>query len=1133
MAAPVNDAYPRKFGKYHLLGPLAQGGMGALYLACAGDRGLERLMVIKTVLPHLADAEYMARFRDEAKIVVNLSHGNVIPVFDAGVTHGEMFLAMDFVEGRDLRAVWNRCAKKQVAFPIDVAVHVVKELCRGLHYAHTLSDLELVHRDVSPPNVLVSFTGEVKLTDFGLASSTLKLEKTAPGIIYGKVAYMSPEQARGEKLDGRSDMYAAGIVLWELLTGRQLFPPGKDQPQDLVARAKNPEAMAPSKRAPRVPSELDTICLRALAADRHERYQNCDEMREALQAWLAKNAPTTDISRISTFMHDLFAEDMVADRAARVEMIAGLRKRALTLPPTDEFRQLVERSTDITIAQDPAVAFAQTGQGVGASQVDAPVRTPGSVGRRSDDLGLPRLDRRKSDDRRARAPSPENPGAATAAALDFGQEEAPVDLLGTIVDNRYRVVELVGEGGMGKVYLAEHVEIGRRVALKVLHPSYGRMPDLVERFRREARAASKIGHPNIVDVTDSGTTPNGSVFFVMEFLEGVELGSIIDREGAIDIHRALRIASQICRALAAAHNVGIIHRDLKPENIFLIARDNTADFVKVLDFGIAKTTEAEAARERKLTSPGMAMGTPEYMAPEQAAGRPADARCDVYALGAILFEMLTGVAPYQGENFMEILTKKATLEPMNPLTLRPEMPEAVAALVLRAMARNPEMRPQSMEAFEYELNKCLFGRGVAVASILGVSTDPVMMANLNPGSGAIALPRAASVPPPVGMERSPSGGLVAAGTQAALAASQAAALVASQAAASTNAGLLGVAAPPQRGSAPSLSMPLSPSVGQPSGSGAWGASAGSGGTPVPGQGSASGAWSGKVVTELMTSENVKVGSGGLAKGVLVAALAVSGAIGTFWAVRHLKQRTAPSAASVVADGQAPQAAIGQNPAATTPAPEAEAAAAKAVPREGRPAPTIDGRANSLRDQDAPAAPEAASTETPDTQPSKTAPSAPSVKVDKRDTDKASAVDSADKPEKGKSEGKRSAKDLIADARDAAQAGDVAKAKRLLAELGKQPGYAGTAKYEEAVALFHASKYEEAQRAARAASQHGFGAEALILEADAQYRMGQYDKAKSNYLAARRKVSSTAKRTDLEVKIGKCNDRLKLPARDGL
>ena len=717
------EHYPRKFGKYHLLAPLAQGGMGALYLAVTGDRGLERMMVIKTVLPHLADAEYVARFRDEAKVVVKLSHGNLIPVFDAGLVGGELFLAMDFVEGRDLRAVWNRCAKKQVAFPIDVAVYIVKELCRGLAYAHSFPDLNLVHRDISPPNVLVSYSGEVKLTDFGLASSTLKLEKTAPGIIYGKVAYMSPEQARGEKLDGRSDMYATGIVLWELLTGRQLFPPGKDQPQDLLARAKNPEPMRPSKRAPRVPIELDEICLRALAAAKDDRYKDCDEMRMALQQWLSTNAPTTDGTRMSTFLQELFSEDIVRERAERAEMLARVRTRALTLPPTDELRQMIEKSDKVSIAD-----IAKAGD------EDAPVRKPGSVGRRAGDKGTDGNDRRRESDRRLSQKShgKANDSSGTLA-LATQEEEAPELGIGSEIDGRYRVVELIGEGGMGKVYLAEHIEIGKRVALKVLHPSYSRMPDLVERFRREARAASKIGHPNIVDVTDSGATEAGSVYFVMEYLEGVELGSVIEREGALDVARGLRICGQICRALSAAHREGIIHRDLKPENIFLITRGGEADVVKVLDFGIAKTTEAEAARERRLTSPGMAMGTPEYMAPEQAAGRPADARTDVYSLGAIMYEMVTGVPPYQGDNFMEILTKKATLDPPAPVTIRPELPAQVSDLVLAAMSRNPDARPQSMESLEYELNKCLSGRGNAVASILGMTTDANVVATLNPG----------------------------------------------------------------------------------------------------------------------------------------------------------------------------------------------------------------------------------------------------------------------------------------------------------------------------------------------------------------------------------------------------------------
>jgi serine/threonine protein kinase len=733
----IQAQFPRKFGNYHLLAPLAQGGMGALYLAVKGDRGLERLLVIKTVLPHLADVEYLARFRDEAKVVVKLSHGNLIPVFDAGQVGGELFLAMEFIEGRDLRAVWNRCAKKQVAFPLDVAVYIVKELCRGLSYAHSFRDLKLVHRDVSPPNIIMSFSGEVKLTDFGLASSTMKLEKTAPGIIYGKVAYMSPEQARGEELDGRSDLYAAAIVLWEMLTGRQLFPPGKDQPQDLIKRARNPRVPSPSSRAPRVPTELDEICIKALAPRKEDRYATGDEFREALTSFLASEYPQTDASRLESFLHELFAEDIERERREREELLDKIRNRVQTMPPTDELRRALEQSGEI----EPDVR-----------------RAPDSVGRRAADRGDDEQDRRQVPDRRRAStsrPQPTNPGHGpprapspqSNAALVRAKPLEAHEMIGQVVDGRYRIEKLVGEGGMGRVYLAEHVEIGRRVAMKILHPVYSHMPDLVERFRREARAASRIGHPHIVDVTDSGRTREGSVYFVMEYLEGVDLGTVIEREGAIEIRRALRIVTQICRALAAAHSAGIIHRDLKPENIFLTMRDNTSDFVKVLDFGIAKSAEAERVWSRRLTSPGMAMGTPEYMAPEQAAGKPADERCDVYAVGAILYEALTGLAPYDGDNFMEVLTKKAMGEPVPVRELRPEVPEAVVALVQRAMARNPEDRPVSMEVLEYEVTKCMAGRGEAVANILGMRTDHDLVVSLNPG---LALP-----PAPSEVERRP------------------------------------------------------------------------------------------------------------------------------------------------------------------------------------------------------------------------------------------------------------------------------------------------------------------------------------------------------------------------------------------
>jgi serine/threonine protein kinase len=276
---------------------------------------------------------------------------------------------------------------------------------------------------------------------------------------------------------------------------------------------------------------------------------------------------------------------------------------------------------------------------------------------------------------------------------------------------------------MGAVYEAEHVEIGKKVALKVLHPQYSRQADLVARFRREARAASKVGHPNIVDVTDSGTTPDGDVYFVMERLDGLDLGEVLRHERRIAPDRTVAIGTQICRALSAAHAAGIIHRDLKPENIFLVSREGVPDFVKVLDFGIAKQDMGNQNSPRRLTTPGIAMGTPEYMAPEQAAGKAIDGRVDIYSVGAILYEMLTGEPPHHGATMMDILAKKATEEPTQPRLLNPEIPETIEEVVMHCLERDPDRRPQTMGALEYELTKSMKGRGSAVAAVLGLKPN--------------------------------------------------------------------------------------------------------------------------------------------------------------------------------------------------------------------------------------------------------------------------------------------------------------------------------------------------------------------------------------------------------------------------
>ena len=328
---PPPEEFPRTFGNYLLLAPLARGGMGEVFLAKHGTvAGLEKHCVVKTLRPHLTDdREYTTRFIDEARIVVQLNHRNICHVFDVGAVGERYYLAMEYIAGRDLRTVtWNVGEQGGVLNP-GLSLHCVCEVLEALDYAHRHADaatgrpLLLVHRDVSPQNVMVSWEGEVKLIDFGLAASSLKIEQTSPNVVMGKLAYMAAEQVRGEKVDGRADQFAVGVMLYEILVGERFYE-GRSPYEiwGLAAqggyRPRGWEVLDPDMRA---------ILDRALAGTPAGRYGTCIEFREALQAYRYARSLHGDGPLLRALMQKVFVSD-IDESKKTMALLAQARPRA-------------------------------------------------------------------------------------------------------------------------------------------------------------------------------------------------------------------------------------------------------------------------------------------------------------------------------------------------------------------------------------------------------------------------------------------------------------------------------------------------------------------------------------------------------------------------------------------------------------------------------------------------------------------------------------------------------------------------------------------------------------------------------------------------------------------------------------
>ena len=311
---------------------------------------------------------------------------------------------------------------------------------------------------------------------------------------------------------------------------------------------------------------------------------------------------------------------------------------------------------------------------------------------------------------------------------------------GEIIDGKYRTIRLIGEGGMGAVYEAENIRIHRKVAIKVLHAGVAETAEAVQRFEREAQAAGRIGSEHIVEVLDLGNLPSGDRYMVMEYMDGDSLSGRIQKKGRLSPAELYPIAHQLLAALDAAHGAGIIHRDLKPDNVYLLrSRSGVADFVKLLDFGISKFNQLSGDSGFSMTRTGAVMGTPYYMAPEQAKGaKDMDHRVDLYAAGVILYESVTGEVPFNADTFNELLFKIVLEEPRPVQQLAPEIDPGFAAIINKAMARDPSARFQTAKDFQLALEHWANNAGPDLANALRVAASPPRPGSIADGTGQFA-----------------------------------------------------------------------------------------------------------------------------------------------------------------------------------------------------------------------------------------------------------------------------------------------------------------------------------------------------------------------------------------------------------
>ncbi|MBX3182681.1 MAG: protein kinase [Polyangiaceae bacterium] len=730
-AALAAQGLPRRFAHLTLLRQLARGGMGEVYLATtAGIEGAERPSVVKLIRrDHAGDRSFLARFLDEARIQAQLAHPGVAQILEAkNDAGGQPYVVVEYVEGRNLSEVRTRALqlKFEIGWPDAVAMAVT--LCDALAHVHGRTDahgrpLGIVHRDLSPQNIMVGYAGDLKLIDFGTARGENRRCQTVAGIVFAKPGYVAPEVANETPGGIPADIYAAGIILWELVAGRRFLQGDASEHLARVgAGQRNPPPLMPELGVPR---ELDVIIARMTAPALADRYANAAEavtdlVRLLKQAPSLANGDTSVRSRIAHLMSRLYPSEPARSRAEFARLVAVMRKaetlpRALPAspaPPQSEAAGAAEGAPGVSDGQQTSQGASDAAEqssslSVGddtASQASAggvSGEATGQISSRSAQGGTLELvpEERSSIGGglvQAHAPG----GAASGREAPAPQpteraEEDPQCLPGT----RYRLVRRIASGAMGEVYEAEHLDLRRSVALKLL-PADRLSEAELERFTEEARSFASLRHENLVTLYDFGVSRGGRPYYAMELLEGETLRQLLERDGPMPWREVARIGVQAARALSAAHGRGIIHRDITPGNLML-TRDGA---IKLLDFGVAKLGASLPAEDGALHL----IGTPEYMAPEQIRGET-DERSDVYALGAVLYELACGRLPHARTTIVALLDQKLRVPPERLRQRAPTrgFPVMFDNTVQKSLANSPDQRYQSAEELREALDSAL------------------------------------------------------------------------------------------------------------------------------------------------------------------------------------------------------------------------------------------------------------------------------------------------------------------------------------------------------------------------------------------------------------------------------------------